>query len=271
VGLDDGRYLTRRDGEASEVVVVATLGAPTIERSRRSRRRRAAAVPDDPGAAALPLTRLTVITPSELGDAAAAASWLDSVARDADATGMQVGAAMRLVNRTLAAQRAGAQDPYVHELAAEHAVALRIGYGTGDEVADGKWTHAREVSAPEGRRRRTETLAPQEHVAAVLGGRDELLVCETLVLRARLDLDQGRAREAALQLRVGLEALLRELAGETSPGVREDVATLTANRDAIVEAANEALRGELDEAQVAAVRDALARCERALRRRRFGS
>ena len=35
--------------------------------------------------------------------------------------------------------------------------------------------------------------------------------CETLLLRARADLDAGRRREAALQLRVGLEALLVEL------------------------------------------------------------
>ena len=274
MGLDDGRYLARSDGEASEVVVVATLGAPPAEpRRRRRRRRRAAAVEEDPGAATLPLTRLTVVTPNELGDTQAAARWLDGVARDADATGVQVEAAMRLVNLALAAQRAGSQDPYVHELAADRAVALRIGYGTGDEVADGEWSDAREIRAPEGRRprRRTEMLAPQEHVAAVLGGRDELLACETLVLRARLDLDEDRPREAALQLRIGLEALLRELADEASPGVREDVAMLKANRNAIVEAANEALRGELDEARVVAVRDALARCERALRRRRFGS
>ena len=168
----------------------------------------------------------------------------------------------------MAAQRAAAQDPYVHELAPERAVALRIGYGTGDEVADGKWSGAREIRAPEGRRRRTDVLAPQQHVAAVLGGRDELLACENLVLRARLDLEQDRGREAALQLRVGLEALLRELADATSAGVREDVAALTERRDAIVAAANAALRGELDDAETAVVRDGVARSERALRRRR---
>ena len=58
-------------------------------------------------------------------------------------------------------------------------------------------------SRTEGRRRRTDVLRPQQHVASVLGGRDELLACENLVLRARLDLEQDRGREAALQLRVG--------------------------------------------------------------------
>ena len=230
----------------------------------RARSPRTPAPPD------LALTRLTVVTPTELGDEPAAARWLDDVARDADATDAQVEAAVRLVNVALAAQRAAAQDPYVHELAPERAVALRIGYGTGDEVADGKWSDAREIPAPEGRRRRTDVLAPQQHVAAVLGGRDELLACENLVLRARLDLEQRRVREAALQLRVGLEALLRELADATGSGVREDVAALTERRDEIVAAANSALRGELDESETAVVRDAVARCERALRRRRAG-
>jgi hypothetical protein len=269
VGLDDGRYLTRRDGEASEVVVVATLGAPPA--GRRRRRRRAAAVSDDPGVAALPLTRVTVVTPNELGGAREAQRWLRDLTRDEDAAAAQVEAALLLVNRALAAQRAGSQDPYVHELSAEHAVALRIGYGSGDEVADGEWSDAREIRAPERRRRRAEALQPQERVAAVLGGREVVLACETLLLRARLDLDQHRAREAALQLRVGLEALLGELSDEPGPGVREDLAALESSRDAVVEAANEALRGELDEARIATLRDALARCERALRRRRVGA
>ena len=41
---------------------------------------------------------------------------------------------------------------------------------------------------------------PQERLAALLGGRDAALACEELALRARGDLDHGRAREAALQL-----------------------------------------------------------------------
>jgi hypothetical protein len=270
VGIDDGRYLRRADGEASEVMVVATLGAPRADRRRGRRRRRGAPAPERSEAEALPLTRLTVVTPTELGSESEARRWLDRVAGDADAAEAQVGAALLLVNRALAAQRAGAQDPYVHELSAARAVAVRVGYGSGEEVADGQWSNAREIEVAERRRRRSELLQPTERVAAVLGGRDELLACETLVLRARLDLEQERPREAALQLRVGLEVLLRELADESSEGVREDLAALEASRDAVVEAANESLRGQPGEQGVAAVRDALARCERALRRRRAG-
>ena len=270
MGIDDGRYLRRDDGEASEVMVVATLGAPRADRRRGRRRRRAVAVPERPEAEPLPLTRLTVVTPTELGSEAEARRWLDRVAGDADAADAQVGAALLLINRALAAQRAGSQDPYVHELSAERATAVRLGYGSGDEVADGQWSDAREIEVAARRRRRSELLQPTERVAAVLGGRDDLLACETLVLRARLDLDQNRPREAALQLRVGLEALLRELSDESNEGVREDLAALEASRDAIVEAANEALHGEPGEQRLGAVRDALVHCERALRRRRAG-
>ncbi len=100
------------------------------------------------------------------------------------------------------------------ELRSEHAATVRIGHGSGKEVASGRFSSAREVDVRGGRsqrRRREEELRPQERVAALLGGREQLDACETLLLRARADLDAGRNREAALQLRVGLEALLVEL------------------------------------------------------------
>ncbi len=131
-------------------------------------------------------------------------------------------------------------------------MAVRIGYGSGDEVAAGRFTAAREVdvwaTGASRRRRRAEELRPQERTAAVLGGRERIDACETLLLRARADLDAGRDREAALQLRVGLEALLVELVGAVKdPGHDEDMATLAARRSEAGDAANMALKGELDE------------------------
>lgn len=252
------------------MVVVSTLGAARSDQSRR-RRRRASSVSDDPGATPLALTRLTVVTPTELGEAADADRWLDEVSGDELATDAQVETALRLINLALAAQRAGSQDPYVHELGVLQAVTIRIGYGVGDELVDGSWSDAREIHPAQARRRRAEVLHPTERVAAVLGGRDEVLVAETLVLRARLDLDQERSREAALQLRVGLEVLLRDLADESAPAVRDDLAALEANRGAVVEAANDALRGDLDEAGIELLTETVTRCERALRRRRAGA
>ena len=104
--------------------------------------------------------------------------------------------------------------------------------------------------------------APEERFAAILGGRDQALACEELVLRARADLDAGRVREAALEARVALEALLAELPGGTD-GLDE-------LRGPVGDAANAALRGELGEQVVGRLADAVESMEQALRRHRLG-
>ena len=178
-----------------------------------------------------------------------------------------------LLNRALHAQATAAAEPHGAEVDPEAAVRVRIGIGSGDEVAAGRFTEARDVDirAPASRRRRREEeLRPQERVAAVLGRRERIDPCETLVLRARADLDGDRLREAALQLRVGLEALLIELQGAlVDPGHEEDMATLMERTSHEAgEAANMALRGELDAERAQNVRELVEICERVLRRRR---
>ena len=79
-------------------------------------------------------------------------------------------------------------------------------------MADGRFSDAWELPRERTRTRRSME-APEERFAALLGGRERPLACEELVLRARADLDAGRPREAALQARVALEALLAELPG----------------------------------------------------------
>jgi hypothetical protein len=255
----------RSDGEASEVLVVSALGAPP---RRRWRRGRAVPVEPEPDPEALPLTRVTVVTPEDLGATADAAGWLEQIATDSEAAEAFVAQALRLLNRALHAHATAAQDPYVNERSASGAAALRIGYGEGEQVADGTWSDARELHAREPRRRRIDALQPTERVAAVLGGRDQVAPSESLLLRARLDLDQGREREAALQLRAGLGALLAEPAAADSPGRREDEETLRERVPDVAAAATAALRGELDAKSRATVEDTLADCLRTLRRRR---
>ena len=101
-----------------------------------------------------------------------------------------------LLNRALHAQATASADPLLQELTPERAVAVRIGFGSGEEVAAGRGTSAREVDARAGgasrRRLRAEELRPQERVAAVLGGKEPIDPCETLLLRARADVDAGR-------------------------------------------------------------------------------
>jgi hypothetical protein len=103
----------------------------------------------------------------------------------------------------------------------------------------------------------------------VLGGRERVDACEVLLLRARADLDAGRHREAALQLRVALEALLVELERAiVDPAHGEDMTELGARRADIGDAANAAIRGELGEEEIKLVRSSVEICERILRRRR---
>jgi hypothetical protein len=270
LGIADGRFPVR-DGTAEDeperVLVVRTLGAPQRHLVRGRRPRDAE---PDAGPEPVPVTRVTAIGVSALGDAAAAREWLRHTVSDDESRDREVDAALALLNRALHYHRAATADPHVHEASEERATTIRIGYGTGDEVADGRWSEATELSRRPPRRRRREALMPQERLAALLGARDQVNACETLLLRARLDLDQGREREAALQLRVGFEALMVELSdGRAGARQAEDMANLEAARTTVGEAANDALRGELGAEASRTVRETLEVCERVLRRRRI--
>ena len=267
LGLDDGRYLLRGENdEAETVVVVQTLGAPGPDRrSRRRRARRASSVDQPPE---VPLTRLTVI-PAQASDAQSAKAEFRRVSGDAEAAETAVTAGLRAANRMLHAHRVATGDPYGHEVAREAAIVTRVGYGTGAGLAEGRWEDGVEVPQPARRRRRSEALLPQERLAAVLGGRERIDACETLLLRARADLDQGRTREAALQLRAGLEALLAELPGRAGPDQEDDLAALEQRRARTEGAGNEAARGELSPTRAEEVGETLAICERVLRRRQI--
>jgi hypothetical protein len=255
LGPADGRYLRRAPGggEPERVIVFATLGA---RERRRLRGRRPQAVEAAEEAEPVPTTRVTLIGAEPLPGPEQAEAWLESLRRDAEAREAAVEAGLRELNALLRAHRAAAADPYAREVARWQANVIRIGYGSGQQVADGRFTAAYEVPEPRGRVRRAETLAPQERLAAVLGGSGFVLVAEELVLRARLDLDAGRAREAALQARVALEALVAELpeaGGEVAP-----------HRDAVGAAANAALTGEPPEELADAVAEAVRAMHRAL-------
>ena len=100
----------------------------------------------------------------------------------------------------------------------------RIGLGAGESVADGRFADAWELPPPGARRTRRSMEAPEERFAALLGGHAAPLAAEELVLRARADVDAGRMREAALQARVALEALVAELAPAAAGGSRAGAA-----------------------------------------------
>ena len=240
------------------MIVVATLGA--VERRRLGRR--GSKVSDGAEPAPVTTTRATIVHGQPV-DEAAAKVFLKTPER-------HVVPELATLNRVLHLHRVATADATVREVRRSQALVVRVGYGLGEEVADGRWTEAVEPRAERAARRRGReaALRPQERLAALLGGRDAALACEELVLRARMDLDGGRLREAALQLRVAFEAALSELEAWRERGdLAHRLEELREERGAVGAAANAALRGGLDAEDAAAVERIVGRVEAALRSR----
>jgi hypothetical protein len=265
LGPPDGRYLVRPEGdpdaEPSHVIVFATLGAPERRRRDALRRRRDAEPQPEPTAVATGIATIIDVG-RPLAEPERARAWLDAAGEDELAEGL------RVLNWALHAFRVVTVDPYLNPVGRRQALVARVGYGAGDEVADGLWTGARELTAAQARGRRARALAPQARLAAVLGARQRPLASEELALRARLDLDHGRSREAALQLVVALDAAIAELSADPrGPELAERLGELRTARDAVGTAAQAALAGPLGAADAEAVSATLARVEAALRAR----
>jgi len=271
--LADGRYLARapEPGEEESVLVLKRIGAPRAAPRRRRRGREVEAAGEPQPLALTRVTTVRAFVPFE--DPAEAARWLDEAFEAEETTEVLVAEGLALLNQALHAQAVATANPNSKvELETEAAERILLGFGSGEELADSQFTEAREVDTSPGssrRRRREEELRPQERVAAVLRGREHLDACETLLLRARADLDSGRDREAALQLRVGLEALLIELKDALAdPDHENDMGTLSERRAEAGEAANTALKGDLTPEQRTQTEELLKLSERVLRRRR---
>jgi hypothetical protein len=241
------------------VIVLGTVGAPQRRLFGRASRK-GTVVDAAEGGRPVPVARATLIHAEPLGSPDEGERWLARLRDDADALDAEVDAALRELNAVLRVHRAAAEDPYVREVRRSVANAVRVGYGSGDLVADGKFASAYEL--PEEARQRgraADAMAPLERLAAVLSGTEDIAVAEELVLRARLDIDGGRLREAALQARIALEALLASIDGD-------DATALAAHRGRVGEAANAALRGHLDDELARAVTVAVEDMRRVLRR-----
>jgi hypothetical protein len=111
-------------------------------------------------------------------------------------------------------------------------------------------------------------LAPQARLAAALNGRERSLASQELTLRARLDFDHGRTREAALQLLVALDAALAELTLDpTAEALADRLQELRGRREQTTAAAQAALAGPLDPEQLEGVAFTLKRLEAVFRAR----
>jgi hypothetical protein len=253
----------------AHVVVLASLDARRPTRVHHPRGRTRAAEPE-PGPAMVSSGRATVISVRDpFDDEPAARAWLDRAGEP------ELVQALVVLGRLLQAQRIAAADPWLAPPPRERLIAGRIGYGAGEQVADGRWTAARELVEPGGparsARRRRALGGSEARLASLLAGTEQALACEELVLRARLDLDCERPREASLQLLVGLDAAIAELtAGGLSPTLAERVAELRERRASTAAAAQAALTGTPSPTAQAEVAETLAMLEAALRTRIAG-
>jgi hypothetical protein len=276
LGPPDGRFLLRAPGseEPEHVVVIETVGGAvrsgTGGSARRRARRRGEPSAPEPEPPTVSLTRATVIDPVSLSAERQAQAWLDEL--DVE---RELQKAAGVLNRVLYLHRIACADPYIHELSPAQAVVIRAGWGEGEQVADGRWLFARELHAAggprrgrwPGGRRYSAALRPGERLAQLLGGRAEPLACEELTLRARLDLDQGRLRHAAIGLEAAYAAALPELRAEGMQNLETRIAELE-QLSADVAAQERAARAESgQEPAQETVRHALERLEAALRAR----
>jgi len=271
LGPEPGRYTIREHlGEApAHVLVLRLLGAS--ERRllpRRRARTRDVDAPPDPPPEPVVTSRATLVDTAVLDGYEAASSWLSYANLDALADD-----ALALLNRVLYAHRVASADPNVREVAREQALVVRVGFGDGERVAEGRWDRARELprAAARSLRPRAAALRPQERLAALLAGRDAALACEELTLRVRLDVDAGRWREAALGLRAAFDAALAELEPwRDAAGIAARLEELRARHRDVSAVAEAALQAGLDDAQIEAIVSALGRVEAALRARVVG-
>lgn len=236
LGPPDGRYLRRPAAGEAPTHVLVFSGATT--------------------------TVVNVATP--FTDAAAATRWLREAGETEVADGLGVLGVVMHAFRLIVA------DPHVSGPGRRQLLSAKVGYGDGEDLAEGRFGMSRELPPPRGPRfqRRAKVLEPQAKLAAALSGREPTLVCADLALRATHDLEEGRLREAALGAMIALNAAVSELARDPqAAAIGGRIGELRDLIGGVTAAAQTALEGPLSEAECAAVSHALARTEAALRAR----
>jgi hypothetical protein len=258
----------RGRGDAADVIVVKTLDAKLTRRGARNRalaRKRPA--PAEPGDEPEPVTvtRVTVVRGVPLEHEEVASDWLAGCG-EADIAAAEVTEALRLLNRAMHAHRVSSADPYAVDVSRARARRVRLGYGAGEELVEGRWRAAYTVPPQVARAGRRRMLAPEEQTARILGGRREVHPSEDLLLRARLDLEQERPRAAALQAQAAHAALEAELRGDASQ--QESHAAVRGRDEALTGLASVALERELGQEELECLGEILLEMERVVRRRR---
>ena len=222
-GLDPGRYLGR---EPERVLVVGVEGQGPPPRRRLRRRRPTEADPERRGPE-VPVTTLTVVRPEPLGDEEAAARWLESLRADPDAAdGRGRRGAGADQPRGPRPSRDRARQPSAgreHRPGARGAGRLRHRRRARRRPLHGGARPAADRQPAPARRRPAPAGPDRGRARRARGGRRVRAAAAASPLRPR----RQRLGEAALQLRIGLDALLHVRGDLDSAGQRDDLARST--------------------------------------------
>lgn len=242
--VDPVTGVTRAVGSA-DVLAIDVVGAPPPRRGILFGRK-AHDAPAGERRREVSLAMVTFVKSSIPLEPAGAQGLIERCRQSEEEQEAWIGEALAVINSAIRAYRAGG-DPYVLEVSRQDPRAVRIGWGSAEEIFAGEWRGAfSPPPLPAPRVGRDEILRSQQLVAGVLAGRARVLDADDLIARALLDLDLGRSRGAALQLRAAVELLVAELRDESLPaGLRERVETLGESSALLERRAAEALRGEL--------------------------
>jgi hypothetical protein len=239
--------VTRRTG-ATDVLVVAVTRAPA-GKLRILRKARPVELHDPP--AEVPLAMISLVEGSRPCEYAEAQRRFEALASSLEDQDRLVATALAVLNKAIRGYRAGTRDPYAIEVTRRDARKIRVGFGSTEEVADGRWTAAVELPPPPGGRiSRADRLRPEEAVAAVLSSRTTVLESEDLVLRALIDLDNGRTRAAAYQVGAAMRLLEHELSSAETASAA-DIEKLAARAPRVGELEAAAAQGQLSTAEIA--------------------
>ncbi|MGE4426178.1 MAG: hypothetical protein AB7G37_06990 [Solirubrobacteraceae bacterium] len=204
LGPPPGRYLLA-DGD---VLIIDVRGGPLPPVLPRRRRARATPVGDEPDRpVSLAVARLVRSSDPVDDPAALVREWrADDALRE-----RTVAAALEVLNTAIRAFRIAAQNPYVTEVGRWDPRAVRLGWGTPEEVDAGRSSELLAV-----RRHRgswggpplAQRLAPDELVAALLRTGGTLSPAHDVLLRGLLDLAHGRPDAARAQASAALELVV---------------------------------------------------------------
>lgn len=225
LGPVPGRYVVARPADApasvalsagavadrgADVLIISQVGAPLLPERRLPLRRRARPVRGEDASDPVWITRITYLRGDHVRrDDQSAREALGAIRADRGLQEELVAAAVLVTNTAIRAHRVATGDPSLPEIGTAAARRIRIGAGSADEVARGRFAEALALTTPNAPGWHAQ-LPPAEALAAVLCGRTKLLEADELILRVAGDLGARRARLAALALPSAIALLLAE-------------------------------------------------------------